>query len=455
MRRLLLAVLLLQACAPKTGPREDPLAGLYTAPAPASFKHLSAEVISSANTKAIGEGLRKGGSWAFAGGGGNYKDIFVAAVEVLKEEFKEVRVVEKAEDAGTADLLVVLDSDGSFRPWDERLEVKLEAIFLDGGERVDVVRAETIQSQFMMGPGRVTRKFALAAEDVRVKFRAALRASAKLAALSPGRAPAPAARVAAAVRSDVDRPAYKAPEDPDAFALVIGIEKYDTLPSADFAERDAQAMREHLLASGYPERNVVFLAGSKAGKASIEKYVESWLPRNLNERSRLFVYFSGHGAPDPASGRAFLVPWDGDPRYLENTAYPVKRLYEKLGALNAKSVVLVTDACFSGVGGRSVLAKGLRPLVSKIDADPAPGGRLIVLAAAASDEVTGAAEAQGHGLFTYELLRALNASRGKTSIKALYEEARPRVQDAARRENREQTPQFQPGTSAQSLRFGL
>jgi len=244
------------------------------------------------------------------------------------------------------------------------------------------------------------------------------------------------------IRSDVDSPAYKTAEDPSRFALVIGVEKYQSLPSADFAERDAKAVRAHLLALGYPERNVILLLGAQATKTGIEKYLESWLPRNVKEDSKVFVYYSGHGAPDPQTRQAYLVPWDGDAKFLDTTGYPLKRLYEKLDALKAKQVLVAMDSCFSGAGGRSVLDKGTRPLVNRVDTGAAGLGKVVVLAAAGPDEITGTASGQGHGLFTYYLLKGLNDRRGKSTAKELYDAVLPEVQDAARRDNRDQTPQL-------------
>lgn len=252
-------------------------------------------------------------------------------------------------------------------------------------------------------------------------------------------APAPAA----AVRSDVDQPAYRRPEDPAAFALVVGIGKYSDLPEADFAERDAAAVKEHLLALGFPSRNVVLLSGEKASRSALEKFIETWLPRNVAENGRVVFYFSGHGAPDPTTGRSYLVPWDGDPGYLENTAYPLERLYEKLGALKARSVVVLLDSCFSGAGGRSVLAKGARPLVVQVDAAPPPD-RIAVLAAASGSEIASTAADQGHGLFTYHLLKgvseAARGAPGAVTVRGLHTYLKPKVQDTARRQNRSQTP---------------
>jgi uncharacterized caspase-like protein len=135
------------------------------------------------------------------------------------------------------------------------------------------------------------------------------------------------------------------------------------------------------------------------------------------------------------------VPSDGDPQYLEETGYPIKRLYQKLGALKAKRVLVALDSCFSGAGGRSVLASGTRPLVAKLKLAPVEA-KVVSLSASAAEEITGALDEQGHGLFTYHLLKALSETAGRGTVKELYDALQPRVQDEARRQNRAQTPQL-------------
>jgi hypothetical protein len=242
---------------------------------------------------------------------------------------------------------------------------------------------------------------------------------------------------AAAPNSDVDAPAAKAGERPDDYALVVGIEKYSRLPDARYAEHDADSVKSHLLALGYPERNIILLKGEQATRGPVQGYVEEWLPRNTKPDSRVFVYFSGHGSPDPKNGDAYLVPWDGDAMFLKSTAYPLKSLYASLARLKAKRVVVALDSCFSGAGGRSVLASGARPLVSHVDTTDAPAG-VTVLSAASGDEITGTLDDQGHGAFTYYLLKAFN--HGSLTVKAAYAELKPKVEDSAHRQNREQTP---------------
>lgn len=138
------------------------------------------------------------------------------------------------------------------------------------------------------------------------------------------------------------------------------------------------------------------------------------------------------------------MPFDGDPNFLEDTAYPVERLYKNLNRLKEKEVVVALDACFSGAGGRSVLARGARPLVVQVDAGRAPGAKISLLTAASGNQITTTLERQGHGMFTYFLLRGLNGeakdARGRITAKSLHRYLKPRVQDEARRQNRDQTP---------------
>lgn len=245
------------------------------------------------------------------------------------------------------------------------------------------------------------------------------------------------------IKSDVDTPFRSLTPNPNNYAIVIGINKYMALPSAKYAEHDAEAVRNQLISLGFPSRNVIYLSGDKAGYKSIEKFIEKWLPNNVDENSRVFFYFAGHGAPDPRKGDAYILPYDGDPSFLENTGYPVSRLYAKLNELKAKEVYVAMDACFSGAGGRSQLAQGARPLVVTTN-EESPTGKITVFAAASGDQITSVLEEQGHGAFTYYFLKGLTGDAknqdGSITVESLYKYVKPKVQDEARRQNRDQSP---------------
>lgn len=235
-----------------------------------------------------------------------------------------------------------------------------------------------------------------------------------------------------------------------AYAVVIGIEQYrEKLPSAQYATRDAKTVSEYLTdVLGYPEQNVVLRLNEKAAKTDLEKYFGVWLKNNVEPNSSVFVYYSGHGVPNVKNGEAYLLPYDGDPTYVEATAYPIKKLYEELNRLPAREVVVMLDSCFSGAGGRSVVPKGSKPIGLSIENALLPPGKISVLAASAGNEISMAYEGKNHGLLTYYVLKGLQEGKfqnsdGTLKLKELFEYVKPQVQRVARKEyNTDQTPQL-------------
>lgn len=251
--------------------------------------------------------------------------------------------------------------------------------------------------------------------------------------------------------SDVDRLSVRSGTlKKNAYAVVIGIELYrQQLPKADFATNDAKVMGEYLTKMiGYPEENVVVRLNDKAAKADLEKYFEEWLPGKVRSGDSVFVYYSGHGAPNVKSGEPYLVPYDGDPAFMESTTYPLKRLYAALDKLPAKEVVVMLDSCFSGAGGRSVIARGMRPIGLSIEHPALASGKTLVLTASSGSQVSSTFQEKGHGLLTYFFLKGLKGDGdinkdGTIELAEMYEYVRPNVERIARNQyNNEQTPQL-------------
>ena len=251
--------------------------------------------------------------------------------------------------------------------------------------------------------------------------------------------------------SDVDElPAIKTKMNKNAYAIVIGIESYrQKLPKADFAVSDAKIFTEYLnKAMGYPEENVITLMNEHATYTDLVKYFEKWLPNNVEKGSTVFIYYSGHGAPDPKTGGAYLVPYDGDPAFIAETGYSLKRMYDALGKLQAKEIIVALDSCFSGAGGRSVIAKGARPLVMNLQNNMVLPKNMTVLSASSGEQISSTYDEKGHGLFTYFMLKGIrneDVVRQDGSIKMddLFGYIKPQVERIARKQyNNEQTPQL-------------
>jgi hypothetical protein len=266
-------------------------------------------------------------------------------------------------------------------------------------------------------------------------------------------APAPSEMTPPPVASQLDvdtLPAMMTKASPHRHAVVVGIEHYrQKLPAADYAVNDARVMAGYLTAVlGYPEENIAMLLNDKAARTDLEKYFEGWLPNRVEKGDSVFVYFSGHGAPNPKTGKAFIVPYDGDPAFMDQTGYPLDRLYDRLAKLPAKEIVVVLDSCFSGGGSRSVIAKGMRPMRLSIENPVLAGGKTAVIAASSGDQVSSTYDAKKHGLLTYFLLKGLRGEAdrdqsGNIELKELFDYVKPQVERTARREyNNEQSPQL-------------
>lgn len=263
--------------------------------------------------------------------------------------------------------------------------------------------------------------------------------------------------------SDVDQPSFFVTKTtrPRSHAIIIGIETYrDHLPKADYARHDAKIMARYLTHTmGYPEDNLVLLLDERATRADLHKYFEGWLQNRVEADDSVFIYYSGHGAPNVKTGEAYLVPYDGDPLYIDKTGYPLQRLYAHLNNLPAKEVVVVLDSCFSGAGGRSVIAKGMRPLILSVENPLLTQGKTFVLGASAADQVSNTYEKKGHGLLTYFFLKGLQGEGdqngdGAMDLMELYTYVKPEVERTARREfNNEQVPQLLG--DPESLRNGV
>ncbi|HVJ13958.1 MAG TPA: caspase family protein [Polyangiaceae bacterium] len=257
-------------------------------------------------------------------------------------------------------------------------------------------------------------------------------------------APAAAAGTTTAASPGTPAAYVQGAPQPNAFALIVGIEKYRDVPPPTGARADAQAfarLAERTL--GVPEDHVRLLIDEHATRGDLEKAL-AWLELNVPAGGRVYFFYSGHGAPDPVSGTAYVLPYDGDPAALDQTALLLSAVTERLARTKAAESVAFLDACFSGTGGRSVLPKGARPLV-RVQA-PVIARGVAVLASSSGSEISGATADGQNGLFSKYLLEALGGALAdadndlQISMGELLSFIEPRVARDARLENRVQTP---------------
>ena len=201
--------------------------------------------------------------------------------------------------------------------------------------------------------------------------------------------------------------------NPDAVAVIIGNRNYrGNIPVVEFAHRDADAWKNFArTVLGVSERNIIDLrdATMKDMEAVLgnarthEGKMWRWVRPGDSD---LYVFYSGHGVPGLNDKRAYILPIDGNPDMAEIQGYPLDLLYRNLGKMEARSVTVFIDACFSGQspGGTLVQnASGIRVVPRDL-----PPQNLTIFSAAQADQVASWDRDAQYGLFTRHLLSGLN-----------------------------------------------
>jgi hypothetical protein len=248
-----------------------------------------------------------------------------------------------------------------------------------------------------------------------------------------------------------------------AYGLVIGVERYRDAPSPVGARGDAEDFARVLTQTlGIPASNVHVALDDRATKGDVDREL-AWIMKQAGPGDRIYFFYSGHGAPDAASQTPYLLPYDGDPRYVRETAMRLGDVLERLSQSKAKETFAFVDSCFSGVGGRSVLPPGARPLVAI--SDPKPSGAVALFSASAGNQISGPTQARDRGAFSRYLVEGLGTGAadadgdGQITLGELSAWVSPRVQREAKLDNREQTPTLTVGRgvdpAAAPLAWGL
>ena len=202
------------------------------------------------------------------------------------------------------------------------------------------------------------------------------------------------------------------PLKPNAYALIIGLEEYDNLPKADFADRDAQYFAGYAhRALGVKKTNIKTLINAQASRNAIMRALKLWLPAHANnDDAEVFLFFAGHGLAAEDGRRLFLLPADTETALLEDTAINLDDIIRSVAANRPISATLFLDTCYSGLSrsGRSLKegTRGLR-VVSKTDALPP---NFQILSASSGSQTAISLPEVRHGLFSYFLMKSLEGA---------------------------------------------
>jgi len=204
---------------------------------------------------------------------------------------------------------------------------------------------------------------------------------------------------------------------PDAIAVVIGNRNYQhkDSPCVEYAIRDATVVKEYLVqALGFKPGNIVYKTDiSKAGFEAIFGNFRNYKGRLNNYVkpgiSEVFIFYSGHGAPDPNTQKGYFLPVDCEPDAITLNGYPLDVFYNNLSKVMAKQIVVVLDACFSGGSNPGEMLVGsASPALIKAKTPTSVSSNTTVLASSRADQISSWYNEKQHGLFTYFFLKALS-----------------------------------------------
>ena len=209
----------------------------------------------------------------------------------------------------------------------------------------------------------------------------------------------------------------------DAVAIVIGAEKnmYGAAP-APYAARDAQVMSRYFKNS-MGIKDIRLITDEQVTGTALSDLFDprfGYLAQVVEPgKTDVFVYYSGHGLPTLSNEGiqdVYLFPYDARREVVQDRGYSLNKLYADLNALNAKSVTVIMDACFSGSSRRTATVesenisreKGVRialPQLSNRPWDTNP--HFHVFSSSTGDQTSLGYDAAQAGLFTYYLALGL------------------------------------------------
>jgi hypothetical protein len=199
-----------------------------------------------------------------------------------------------------------------------------------------------------------------------------------------------------------------------SYALVIGISKYKEdmrFPLLGNAEKDARAVKELLEKTDFI---VTPLYGDNATKENIEEAFNA-LAAKVEQNDSFLFYFAGHGETQKIAGKDWnsIVPYDATEKASSRIDMEDLEKYSRKMS-RAKHQLFILDSCYGGALGESDINKAAGEKIepntpTSLGNLTLPTSREVLTAGEKYEKVLdGLGRTDGHSLFTYYLLRALD-----------------------------------------------
>ena len=201
----------------------------------------------------------------------------------------------------------------------------------------------------------------------------------------------------------------KVAKNKDALALIIGVDGYEnTSARAIYADSDAKVFADYASEKlGIPSNRIKTLVNDGAGEREMLLSVKSWLARaSKRDKTDVYIFFAGHGLASDDGQKMYLLPYDGAPELLDDTAILRDRLFSDIASANPRSVTVFLDTCYSGTTRGTDMLIASRPIAIRALEQSIPDN-FTVMTAAAGDQTAKPLEEAKHGMFSYFLMKGM------------------------------------------------
>ena len=189
-------------------------------------------------------------------------------------------------------------------------------------------------------------------------------------------------------------------------AVIFGIKGYQSIPDTKYADKDAYAFIDYASYNlGLNPRNIKYFINQDASYFNILD-LESWLSSKINEKTEVFVFYSGHGLNN--NGEAIILPYDFRKTQIERSSIEKNTFIEEILGYQPGHVYAFFDACFSGLGRENEsLIEGLRN-ISIVEEEKI--NNVTIFNSSSGAEFSSDLDEAEHGLFSYYLMKGLEGN---------------------------------------------
>ncbi|HLW23491.1 MAG TPA: caspase family protein [Steroidobacteraceae bacterium] len=223
------------------------------------------------------------------------------------------------------------------------------------------------------------------------------------------------------------------------YALIIGNDKYESLPSLSSAVNDAHAV-EKVLKEHYGFKTRLLVNATRADiLTALNDYRQS-----LRERDSFLIYYAGHGELNERSLLGYWLPVNA--KRDDTTEWISDRMVtDQIGLMAARHIMVIADSCYSGAmtrdsGVRLVATSGASAEVKRLTKLALLPSRTVLTSGGDAPVLDGGAGA--NSIFARALIDALSRNHGVLEGAALYDQVFDPVHRAAARFKVDQSPRY-------------